>query len=335
MNDSKVLLVSAVLVFTLFGCEDVGDHMEASGKLSGIINGKDIGYESWKGVVTVYALPTDTSCTGTLVAKDLVLTAGHCVYSVQYGIDFRQRPKDLVIWAGKDVYDTAARVDYGTADAVQVHPEWDGKDHSSDLALLRLSDPIEDATVEIYGLRSEPEPAVGDEAVIVGYGRSRDNDPESSGPQRMGSTSVRAIRVRPALGKHSMIRLHSDSMACTGDSGGPVFTEQDGQWVVTGVASMSDCFDDNANVNLLNHGDWLEGTMAEMSRFAGSKDIDTDEVDSGPNEDSEDAADTDTSADENVGDDVIEDASDPSRESGCNLSPSNSRTRLTVFKFLL
>ncbi len=334
MNIKSVLLTAAALAFALPGCDGIGEDTESTRKVSGVINGEDIGYESWRGVVTVYALPTDTSCTGTLVAKDIVLTAGHCVYSKQYGIDFRSRPKDLVVWAGADVYDAATRVDYGKADSVQVHPGWDGKDHSSDLALLRLENSIEDPDVEIYDLRSEPPPEVGDAAVIVGYGRADDNDPESSGPQRMGRTAIRAIRVRPTLGKHSMIRLQSEALMCTGDSGGPVFTEQEGQWVITGVASMSDCFDDNANVNLLNHRQWLDTTITELSRFEASKDSGTDKA-----EGSTDAAPADTGdvGSDTIGADSVMEKGDIDRagDPGCHLSPANSGNWLTLLKSLL
>lgn len=233
-----------------------------------IINGTPTNYESWKGVLGIWATTSGTVCTGTLIHPRIILTGGHCVLKNSGSIRFNfvNNPKPLRIYGGADirVWEGVTPIEYSRVSQVVAHPEWLGKVHSADLAMLLLAQPITAADVTPFELRNN-EASVEDEAHLVGYGRTQPEDNTSDGHPMEASATIVSIATRAGEGPYTVLKTgRSDAAVCSGDSGGPLFTEQGGQWVVTGVASMGDCYGDNLNVNLANHLDWIDETMCEL-----------------------------------------------------------------------
>ena len=109
-----------------------------------------------------------SACTGTLIARDVVLTAGHCV----------QGSKELAVaWIGGSGPVLEAVRDTAT------HPQFSGRDRRSiDLALVRLTKPM--------GGAFQPAP-LEDEALdaasfhLAGFGLQTSYDEKSAGTLRM------------------------------------------------------------------------------------------------------------------------------------------------------
>ncbi len=157
-----------------------------------------------------------TFCTGAAIARDLVLTAGHCIEAdTTYKIvefDAAHEPRLL------DVRSVAR------------HPQFNLKTlfahrATADVALLKMAQPLPAAVVPAILGDGKRTPQVGETLTVYGYGLAIRGDGKSGGTLRAAKLSV--------TGKPSnlQIRLLDPTTggtragigACTGDSGAPVF----------------------------------------------------------------------------------------------------------------
>jgi len=169
-------------------------------------------------------------CTGTAIARDLVLTAGHCVApAATYRVFLPGiAPPGLPLRS------------------VMVHPRYNPKDYASgrvtaDVALLKIDGALP-ADVLPARLATPPSVVAGDRFVIAGYGGTAADSDNGAGTPRAavlvatgkpGSLQIRL--VDPATGGARM-----GLGACTGDSGGPAFVDNGaGTYSVIGVVSWS------------------------------------------------------------------------------------------------
>jgi len=173
-----------------------------------------------------------TACTATAIARDLLLTAAHCV---QPGAEYKllaspPGPRPIL----KDI----ARIERD--------PQFDikrlfGHLATADVALLKLAEPLP-AKIPTSPLGAEEEPvAVGDAFTVAGYGVA------VRGDGRTGGTVRAATLVATGIPGSLQIRLYDPRTkgesaglgACAGDSGAPAFRDKDGRLVLIGVVSWS------------------------------------------------------------------------------------------------
>jgi Trypsin len=173
-----------------------------------------------------------TACTATAIARDLLLTAAHCV---QPGSDYKlvaSAPGETPV-----LKDTAN---------IARDPQFDlkrlfGHLATADVALIKLVDPLP-SKIPPVPLDAGAEPiVVGDTFVVAGYGVT------VRGDGRTGGTVRAAMLV--ATGQPGALQLRlvdpktkGDSPglgACAGDSGAPAFRNKDGHMVIIGVVSWS------------------------------------------------------------------------------------------------
>ncbi|MCU0662707.1 MAG: trypsin-like serine protease [Myxococcota bacterium] len=266
--------------------EPLGKGLEGQ---AGIVNGQETQYEKWQGAIGLFT--GYSICTGSLIAPDVVLSAGHCVYLPSEGIDFVSEPSYLQIVGGPimDVY-------YAEAEQIITHPTWKGNvARGTDLSMIKLKTPIEG--IETYLVRDEDSPTVKTKGILVGYGATKSNSTTTAAVHRWGETTIQSV----AAGR---IGTGNPSGLCQGDSGGPLFTEQAGRWVVSGVASFITGFCNaktgSFSVNVVPNRPWIEQTYKDLtgrdlpSPFDEPK-VD-DEPDTAPSPEGE--SDTETSAEE-------------------------------------
>jgi len=113
-------------------------------------------------------------CTGVLLRPDIVLTAGHCLFSPETGE--RNDPTSIVFRSG--LRDGKSVVERKVARGV-VHPEYQYQGNDGlqqiryDIALLQLASPIPAATAAPYLIQSFS--GLGDEVAVVSYALGREN----------------------------------------------------------------------------------------------------------------------------------------------------------------
>jgi hypothetical protein len=171
-----------------------------------------------------------TFCSGVALARDLVLTAAHCVLpgATYKLIDFDAARQPVL----KDIADIARHPDFDV-NAVLRHRV------TADVALLKLAAPVKVAPALLGPAGGAV--AVGDRFVVAGYGVAVRGDGASGGTVRAatlvatGQPGTLQIRLADPATKGERDGLG----ACTGDSGAPVLREIGGALAVVGVVSWS------------------------------------------------------------------------------------------------
>jgi secreted trypsin-like serine protease len=168
-------------------------------------------------------------CTATALARDLVLTAGHCVApQASYRVLLAdKKPPGLEI------------------KSIAIHPRYNPKDYASgrvtaDVALVKLATPLP-ADVRPARLAIPAPVTAGDRFLVAGYGTTTYGTENGIGLPRAasliatGRPGTLQIRLVDPQGRGERAGLGG----CTADSGGPAFIEKDGQLAVIGVISWS------------------------------------------------------------------------------------------------
>jgi secreted trypsin-like serine protease len=169
-------------------------------------------------------------CSGTALARELVLTAAHCVTGAS---SYRVR-----------VYQTGEQI---AVRAVARHPRFDLDNYAlaratADVALIKLTSPLPNVVVPA-ALAAPRRVHVGERLTIAGFGTLADGSARGLGIPRMAKLTV--------TGKPGSLQIrledsatHDQSAglgACTGDSGGPAYDGESSRHIgeVIGVVSWT------------------------------------------------------------------------------------------------
>jgi secreted trypsin-like serine protease len=197
-------------------------------------------------------------CTGTALARDLVLTAAHCV--------------------AKKRDDRVKTFQTGQTTAVKtyaLHPQFNAVNYAraratADVALLKLVEPLPDVVVPATLAPSRPV-SVGEQLVVAGFGVATEGTSRGLGVPRAATLIVTGkpgslqIRLMDAATRNVRAGLG----ACTGDSGGPLF--ELGGARVLGVVSWSTASNDEEGCGGLTgvtpltlYRAWIEETAKKL-----------------------------------------------------------------------
>jgi secreted trypsin-like serine protease len=195
----------------------------------GIVGQTNAAHSSAASHIVMIVSTRGSLCTGTALAGDLVLTAGHCVApAASYRVLTSEKKPPGISTA-----------------AIVVNPRYNLKDYASgrvtaDVAIVKLSSSLPaDIKPATLGALSAVTP--GEHIIIAGYGSTVYGAESGIGVPRSASLVVTGrpgslqIRLVDAAGKGSRAGIG----ACTGDSGGPAFVENAKSLSVIGVISWS------------------------------------------------------------------------------------------------
>jgi secreted trypsin-like serine protease len=168
------------------------------------------------------------NCTGTVVAPNLVLTAGHCAVDETTGAPLD--PAGFGVVTSSVDWTNNAQRQVSPVSEVIVEPGYDPISDESDAALLVLSSPTTAATISLATPAETYLEAGGTAAFIAGWGETFSGDPDLQTYLQWAPTVV-----QPA-GYCSQFNLYFDGTSelcavdppdfltgtCNGDSGGPL-----------------------------------------------------------------------------------------------------------------
>ncbi len=173
-----------------------------------------------------------TSCTATVIARDLLLTAAHCVPD---GADYK-----LVL------FDATRTPSLKDTMQVMRHPSFALKTllahrATADIALVKLAQPLPSSFAPARLDNEDAAAKAGDRFTVAGFGVSMRGDGRTGGTLRaadlvaVGRPGGLQLRLIDPAARNA----GTGRGACTGDSGAPVFAARGDRLAVTGVVSWS------------------------------------------------------------------------------------------------
>jgi secreted trypsin-like serine protease len=202
-----------------------------SGIVGGVaVRGNDTIARSTVGIASEY---DGVFCSGTLIAKNLVITAAHCT-----GVT--ADPRDMLIaFHPHQAKGTTRKVLGG-----QVTKEWPMLDLQKDedwgdVAILRFEGSLPEGFTPATLLSpatAKTSLKPGMDIQLAGYGVTT-MSPQPVDPKKLLKTTVKLSRL---FGQTELLFEQFEGRgACHGDSGGPAFAKIKNKWVLVGVTSRS------------------------------------------------------------------------------------------------
>lgn len=266
----KIWVLLPLLLLAACSNKNTGPSPVAHGE--SIINGKTADKDSdivkaTVALVMVDADRTRSFCTGTLVSKDIIVTAAHCVepimsgYQVQVSFggetftsknDGELREIDR-FYTYEMVYPSA-----GNPEAVRTINDL------KDIAVIKLLTTAPKWAVPAMILGSESSLTVGQEVTVAGFGRTKEDQAAMA-----TELQVTQLKIQKIESKRIELDQTQGTGACWGDSGGPALMSDDQGLVVMGALSGAtygnqNCHSGTVYTSLAGYKEFIQKVVSVM-----------------------------------------------------------------------
>lgn len=201
------------------------------------------------------------NCTGTLIAKNLVLTAAHCETSgvamyVAFGLEVSERTLKSVV--------RYQVVDYRIIPGRHsIDPEVQEKDQK-DLMIVRFEGELPKGYAPAEFLADDSALTNGAMVIVAGYG-------VTNGKSQNGDGFLKKTQIPIAEADFSDTEILTDERrrgTCNIDSGGPAFVRAGEKLLYWGVTSRGseNCDGDGVYTKISAYRSWVEKSMKELGK---------------------------------------------------------------------
>lgn len=290
MKQTTALLALTAALFTSCAQDNSGvssyqnsETSQISGIVGGVVSNSD--FQKTNGIVQLRLFLQDgeATCTGSLIARNVVLTAAHCLadeglrgVAVMFGLD--------------DVHLTEEQVIFAVGGAI--HPDFGPSENEkavwNDVALLKLEKdaPADFQLAKLPTAEAPVKLAKGSKLTLAGFGitnaiirkvvKNKVGIPVVVDLPSRGSGTLRQVAnidVTAVTADKKEISLDQTKLrgACHGDSGGPALLKQtDGSYVQVGVTSrgtnkLGNCHQGAIYTGLSGHLEWIETNKVALA----------------------------------------------------------------------
>ncbi|XP_037794734.1 transmembrane protease serine 9-like isoform X2 [Penaeus monodon] len=219
-------------------CPPCGQRAGAGGAGDRIVGGSDAGDHPWMAGVLMYG--GEMICGASLITRQHVLTAAHCVNTIVLGED----SIDVVLGSKLLRNGTEATRRKIPVAEVIVHERHHPTSLAHDIAILRLKEPVQfSSKVAPICLDVEDENHNVTTAIATGWGKLEEDGEESEMLQEVELPIVPQDECEKqyapiSIAGHFVCAGEEGKDACQSDSGGPlVVSRPDGSWYLLGLTS--------------------------------------------------------------------------------------------------
>lgn len=232
----------------------------------------DAGPVNWEIIPdTVRVRSMTGTCSGVVVASDLVLTAAHCLRT------------DGKVWVEGPrliLFESSIAVPHP---AFAFTPLWSSENEiwwrrSVDIALIKLAARLLKPAVKARLASTQLAP--GQPVLIVGYGSHQRGGAKTESQRRPASTWQTDVRMAlveiKSIHKSGALRLVDEGVAsgterggCDGDSGGPVFSIETGTPELVAIISSVNCKGATTVAPIAGNEIWIKETAERLGSVIG------------------------------------------------------------------
>lgn len=263
VNLNKLLLSGILASLTVTACAPTTSTNSIQKTDDAIIGGTEVEATDsiQSSIVAVYDAFEGQICTGSLISKNLVLTAAHCIGFFT---------EDMHIFFGTVITKESER---RQVVAVEVSQVWENRRNedtdTGDIAILKFSGDLPEGYKPAKFLGNKTYLKAGAEVILAGYGISDGKTGEGIGILRRTSAKI----DNPAFSiSEFLVDQTQGTGACHGDSGGPAYISIRGQLYLAGVVSRgvkdeaNDCSQYGAFTNTLYYKSWINRMATKLTR---------------------------------------------------------------------